>query len=130
MKTDNLIVDLSFDFALHTIELYKQLTKEKEFVLSKQLLRSGTSIGANIEESTAAQTKKDFIAKMSISSKEARETKYWLKLLEKSKLVDLDYSEYIKKINYIINVITKIIITSQRSLNKSSHTTFNIQHST
>jgi len=115
MKTENLIADLSFDFALDIVRLYKQLVEQREFVLSKQLLKSGTSIGANVEEATAAQTKKDFIAKMSISSKEARETKYWIRLLATSKLVDLDYDPYIKTINHIINIITKIIISSQRN---------------
>ena len=94
MKSENKILDLSFDFAIQIIELYKILIEHKEFVLSKQLLRSSTSIGANVEEANAAQTKKDFITKMSIASKEARETKYWLRLLDKSQLVKLDYSLY------------------------------------
>ena len=77
----NVIKDKSFDFALRIIALYKLLTEEKEFILSKQLLCCGTSIGANIEEAIAAQSKKDFISKLSIASKEARETKYRLRLL-------------------------------------------------
>ena len=97
MKKENVIVTKSFDFALVIIELYKQMIEQKEFVLSKQLLRSGTSIGANIQEATAAISKKDFIAKMSIASKEARETKYWLQLLDRSKLVDLDFSKLIEE---------------------------------
>lgn len=76
MKKDNIILDKSFDFALRIIELYKQMTAQHEYVLSKQLLRSATSIGANVEEATAAISKKDFAAKMSIASKEARETRY------------------------------------------------------
>jgi four helix bundle protein len=84
MESENKILDLSFDFAIQIIELYKILIEHEEFVLSKQLLRSATSIGANVEEANAAQTKKDFITKMSIASKEARETKYWLRLLDKS----------------------------------------------
>ncbi len=83
---DNLIQTKSFDFALKIIDFYKILKSEKEFVLSKQLLRAGTSIGANINEAEAAQSKEDFIHKMSIASKEARETRYWLQLLQKSKL--------------------------------------------
>ena len=74
---NNVVLNKSFDFALEIIELYKILKSKNEFVISKQLLRSGTSIGANVEEATAAQTKKDFITKMSIASKEARETRYW-----------------------------------------------------
>ena len=73
-----------FDFALLIIDTYKFLTRKKEFVLSKQLLEAGTSIGANVQEAQAAQSKKDFMSKMSIASKEARETDYWLKLLNKS----------------------------------------------
>jgi len=116
MKTENKIQELSFNFSLQIISLYKILAAEKEFVLSKQLLRSGTSIGANVEEATAAQTKKDFITKMSIASKEARETKYWLRLLDKSKLVNINYSEYLLAVEHIINILTKIVKTSQESI--------------
>lgn len=96
MKTENKILEMSFDFSLQIISLYKKLIENKEYVLSKQLLRSATSIGANVEEAMAAQSRKDFISKMSIASKEARETRYWLRLLEKSKLVNIDYSDYLK----------------------------------
>ena len=113
MKKENIILDRSFDFALQIIDLYKKLSTEREFVLSKQLLRSATSIGANVEEATAAISKKDFTAKMSIASKEARETRYWLRLLDRSKLVDLDYSDYQKEIEQIINILTAIVKTSQ-----------------
>ena len=109
----NIIYDKSFDFALKIIGLYKILLSNKEYIISKQLLRSATSIGANVTESTAAQSKKDFISKLSISSKEARETKYWLLLLDKSKLVNLDYTEYINDIEEIIRILTSIIKTSQ-----------------
>jgi len=80
-RKGNLIQDRSFEFALEVIKLYKLLQQEKEYVISRQLLRSGTSIGANVTEAEAAQSKKDFLSKMSIASKEARETKYWLNLL-------------------------------------------------
>lgn len=113
MKQDNLIQNKSFDFALKVIALYKQLTEQKEYIISKQLLRSGTSIGANVEEANAAQSKKEFIAKMSIASKEARETKYWLRLLNESELVKIDVREYLELIDHIINIITKIVKTSQ-----------------
>jgi len=72
----NIIKDKTYNFALKIIQLYQELRNQKEFVLSKQLLRSGTSIGANVEEGTAAQSRKDFISKMAIASKEARETHY------------------------------------------------------
>lgn len=81
MKSGNIIQEKSFDFALKIISLYANLVNKKEFVLSKQILRSGTSIGANVEEAIGAQTKKDFVTKISIAHKEARETQYWLKLL-------------------------------------------------
>jgi len=113
MKTENIIRVKTFDFALSIIELYKIMKAQKEYVLSKQLLRSGTSIGANVEEATAAISKKDFTAKMSISSKEARETRYWLLLLEKSKLVDINLKRPLYDIEEIINILTAIVKTSQ-----------------
>lgn len=79
---ENIILEKSFAFAIRAVNVYKFLTEQKkEFVLSKQLLRSGTSIGANMEEATGGQSKKDFIAKVSIAYKESHETKYWIKLL-------------------------------------------------
>jgi four helix bundle protein len=83
MKNENILLEKSFVFAIRIVKLYKHLTEtKKEYVMSKQLLRCGTSIGANAEESVGAQSKADFIHKLSISYKEARETKYWLRLLE------------------------------------------------
>ncbi len=113
MKKENIIIDKSFDFALSIIELYKKMVKQKEFILSKQILRSGTSIGANVEEATAAISKKDFTAKMSISSKEARETRYWLRLLDKSNLVNIDFNTHLNDIEQLINILTAIVKTSQ-----------------
>lgn len=82
---DNIIRDKSYAFALRIIKAYKYLCDEKkEFVLSKQLLRAGTSIGANVEEAIGGQSEKDFFAKISISYKEARETRYWIRLLTDS----------------------------------------------
>lgn len=116
MKTENKIAELTFDFSLQVIALYKILVQQNEYVLSKQLLRSATSIGANVQEATAAQTKRDFITKMSIASKEARESKYWLRLLDKSQVVKHSYIDYLVKIEYIINILTKIVKTAQESL--------------
>src|SRR5215212_4150671 len=113
MKTENKILELSFEFSLQIINLYKILAQKNEYVLSRQLLRSETSIGANIEEAIAGQTRKDFITKMSIASKEARETRYWLRLLDKSKLITIDYSPYLTSIEHIINILKKIVKTSQ-----------------
>jgi len=106
-------LDKSFAFALDTIGLYKKLVGQKEFIISKQLLKCGTSIGANVNESIAAQSKKDFISKMSIAAKEARETKYWLQLLQESQLVSTDYNKYLLKIEEIIKILTSIIKTAQ-----------------
>ena len=116
MKTETRIAELSFDFALKVIQLYKILIEKREYILSKQLLRAACSIGANVEEASAAQTKKDFILKMSFASKEGRETRYWLKLLERSKMCDINYQEYLNDIEAIIRVLTKIVKTSQQNL--------------
>lgn len=79
---DNVIENKSFQFAIRIVRLYKFLCEEKkEYILSKQLLRAGTSIGANVTESQQAQSKPDFVSKISIALKEASETKYWIKLL-------------------------------------------------
>ena len=88
MKTDNIIVDKSKAFALRIIRLYQYLKNEKsEFVLSKQLLRSGTSIGANVKEAIRGQSKADFGAKMNIALKEASESEYWIELLGESEII-------------------------------------------
>ncbi|MCQ2239692.1 MAG: four helix bundle protein [Bacteroidaceae bacterium] len=91
MKSENVIKDKSFDFAVRVVNLYKYLSKEKqEHVLSKQILRSGTSIGANICESEQAQSRADFLNKLNIALKEANETSYWLKLLHKTEYLGDD----------------------------------------
>lgn len=113
---ENVIEQKSIEFALNTISLYQEMVACKEFVLSKQLLRSGTSIGANIQEAQAAHTKRDFAYKMSIASKEARESKYWLMLINKSQIVNIDVSELSEQIESIINILTKIVKTSQERL--------------
>jgi four helix bundle protein len=114
---DNLIVDLSFDFALDVIKLYKVMISKNEFVVSKQFLKCGTSIGANINEAQAAQSYKDFVSKMTISSKEARETHYWLVLIKKSDIIEFEDKEIIvndllDKLENMINILTKIVKTS------------------
>ncbi len=87
MKTENIVQTKSYAFAVRVVRLYQHLSvKKKEFVLSKQLLRSGTSIGANIEEALGGQSRADFLSKLSIAYKEAREAGYWLRLLR-----DTDY---------------------------------------
>lgn len=113
---ENIISEKSFQFALHIIETYKILKSNNEYILSRQLLKSGTSIGANVNEATAAQSKRDFIAKMAIASKEARETRYWLQLLQQSKMVDVNFESLLNEIDEIIKILTKIVKTSQTSV--------------
>ncbi|MDY0320139.1 MAG: four helix bundle protein [Arcobacteraceae bacterium] len=117
MREENIILNKSFDFAIRIVKLYKYLSNDKkEFILSKQLLRSGTSIGANINEAQAGQSKADFISKMSIASKEARETKYWIDLLIKTDYLNIKESyveSLVTDINEIINIITKIVKSSK-----------------
>lgn len=117
-KNENLVKEKSFAFALLIIDCYKYLSSKNEYVLSKQLLRSGTSIGANIEEAQASQSRKDFLSKLSIASKESRETLYWLNLLKASNYLD-DYQKADKlfeEINSIINILTKIVKTVSSSI--------------
>lgn len=112
----SIIRDKSFKFALSVIELYILLKDRKEYVISKQLLKCGTSIGANVVEADAAQSRKDFMGKMAIASKEARETRYWLELLQQSALVDIDLDYYLGEIDDIINILTSIVKTTSESL--------------
>ena len=82
MKEDNIVVEKSYAFAVRVVKLSQYLASEKkEYVLGKQLLRSGTSVGANVEEAVGGQSDKDFYAKLSIAYKEARESHYWIRLL-------------------------------------------------
>lgn len=117
MKTDNVIQLKSYAFALRIIKVYKYLAEEKkEYILSKQLLRSGTSIGANIEEAIGGQSKADFFAKLTISYKEARESKYWIRLLKDSEyLTDSQSIDLLKDIDELL----KIIGTIQKSVRNS-----------
>lgn len=113
---ENIIVIKSFQFSLSILQLYKVLIKNKEIIISRQLLRCATSVGANIEEAGAASSRKDFIAKMTIASKEAREAKYWLRLLDEDRFIeDYDLSEMINEINQIISILTKIVKTTQEN---------------
>ena len=119
MTKNNLVQQKCFAFSLMIIELYIQLKAEREYVISTQLLKCGTSIGANIEEAIAGQSRKDFIHKMSISSKEARETRYWLKLLQESNLSTIDVSLYLSEIEQIISILTSIVKTSKNRIQNS-----------
>ena len=112
----NPIREKSFEFSLVTIDLYKRLQADREFVISKQLLRSGTSIGANVEEATAAESRRDFIHKMALASKEARESMYWLRLLSKSNLVPgLDVSAELAHAHELVRMLTSIVKSASKS---------------
>ncbi|MBS1588955.1 MAG: four helix bundle protein [Bacteroidetes bacterium] len=112
---ENIIQQKSFAFAIRIVYVYKHLQNEKkEFVLSKQLLRSGTSIGANVEEASGGQSKKDFIAKISIAYKEARETKYWLNLLTATDYLDEKLSKsLLDDTEELCKILSSILLTSK-----------------
>ena len=118
MKVGNEIVDLSLGFAVRIVRLYQFLCDvKKEFVLSKQLLRSGTGIGANVREAIYGQSKNDFIAKMSIALKEASETEYWLELLYKTDYLDeKQYMSIKNDCSKIVRIITSIVKTTKNRL--------------
>ena len=113
MKTENTIQEKSFAFAIRIVNLYKYLRYEKkEFVLSKQILRSGTSVGANVEEAIGGQSDKDFFTKLTISYKEARETVYWLKLLLATDYLNQEQADsLLKDAEEICKILGKIQIT-------------------
>ena len=110
----NVVKEKSFQFSLDIITLYKYLTAhKKEYVLSKQVLRSGTSIGANIEEAIVSQSKREFVAKLNISLKEAHETHYWLRLLKESGYIDKD--NLIKQAEELFKLLTSIIKSTKKN---------------
>ncbi len=112
----SLIQEKSYNFALTMIRLYKLLIQKNEYVMSKQLLRSGTSIGSNIEEALAGQSRPDFLSKMSIASKEARESNYWLRLLRDSETIDGKcLAEPLKESEEIICMLTAIVKTTAKT---------------
>ena len=115
-KSRNAIADKSFDFAVRIVNLCKHLRKAKaEHIMSKQILRSGTSIGANVREAESAQSKADFTAKMSIALKECGETRYWLELLFRTEYISqLEFSSIAKDCGELFALLTAIVKTSRR----------------
>ncbi|MFH1095910.1 MAG: four helix bundle protein [Candidatus Desantisbacteria bacterium] len=114
---ENIIKNKSFDFALRIVNLFKFLQDKKEFILSKQVLRSGTSIGAMVRESEHAESKADFIHKMSIAQKEANESIYWLELLYKSDYLDKNmFNSLESDIIEIQKLLSSIVISSKNKL--------------
>ncbi len=118
MYSNTVIEDKSKKFAVRIIKLYKYLSEtKKEFVISKQVLRSGTSIGANVKEGEYAQSKSDFISKMNIALKEAAETKYWIELLSETDYITQEQSESISAdCSEIIKILTAIVKSSKNNL--------------
>lgn len=114
---ENLISNLSFQFSLKMIKLCQKLVKQKEYVISKQLLRSSTSIGANVSEAMDAFSKHEFAYRMSIAKKEARESHYWLRLIKESNMTKCFVEEYIEDIEKIIRILTSIVNTTKENLN-------------
>lgn len=112
---ENLIVVKSYDFALEIIKVYRMFSSHnKEYILSKQLLRSGTSIGANVEEAVGAQSRADFVHKLSIAYKEARESRYWIRLLNDSKILgNVEYSDLLQDCEDIIHILSSIILSTK-----------------
>jgi four helix bundle protein len=115
---ENIIQEKSYKFAIRIVKLYQYIINEKkEYVLSKQILRCGTSIGANIEEAIGGQSKADFISKISIAYKEARETLYWIRILKDTDYItELQAQSIISDINEILKIITSIQTSSKKNL--------------
>ena len=115
----SILKDKSFDFAISGVNLYKHLVSKKEFVLSKQLLRSSTSIGANIRESRNAESTKDFIHKLSISQKECDESIYWLELLKETNYInDPIFSSMKNNATEILLMLKSSIITAKKNMSR------------
>ena len=123
MKQNNLIQEKSYSFAVRMVKLYQHLSAEKrEYVLSKQLLRSGTSIGANVEEAIGGQSEKDFFSKLTIAYKEARESKYWINLLTDTDYLTKPQSEsLLADIEEILKITGSILKTIKDRKNNSSN---------
>tara|TARA_B110000285_G_scaffold125936_1_gene142017 strand:- start:4488 stop:4856 length:369 start_codon:yes stop_codon:yes gene_type:complete len=117
MSKQNPIQEKSFSFALTTVRICKELIKQNEYILSKQLMRSGTSVGANIREAQNAESKKDFIHKLSISQKECDESIYWIELLFHSKMITKqNYYLLHSQASVLLKMLKSIIITSKKNL--------------
>jgi four helix bundle protein len=115
-KGPNPVRNMSFAFAIKVIGLFKRLQAAREYVVSNQLLKSGTSVGANVEEAMAASSRRDFLHKMTIASKEARETVYWLRLLDESELApDIEVSTELEDAHELVRLLTSIVKTTKES---------------
>jgi four helix bundle protein len=119
MEKKNVIEEKSFSFALEVIRLCKILQKKREFVVSNQLLKSGTSIGANIAEAQVACSAKEFSSRMSIAAREARETEYWLKLIDASTDIQVDVKESRQRASELVRILISIVKTSRERERKT-----------
>ena len=114
MKSDNIILDKSFGFAVRIVRLHKYLCRHSERIMSKQLLRCGTSIGANVREALRGQSRSDFAAKMNIALKEAYESEYWLEQLHATEyLSDAQFDSIFAECRDLTNILSKIVITTK-----------------
>lgn len=122
VKKSNPALDLSFELTVQVVKFCYQLQRERrEYILSKQLIRSAASIGANLEEAIGGQSEKDFLAKISISYKEARETAYWLKTLYACEFIQKEkFNEFYSKADEIMRILGSSIRTLKRKLHKLS----------
>lgn len=119
--TRSIIYEDAMDFSLNVIEIYRDLTAQHEYVLSKQLLKAATSIGANIKEANSAQSKADFLSKMYIAFKESSECDYWLTLLYRSNYItESTFTILYKQCKLINNTLSKITLTTKQNLQKKS----------
>jgi len=116
----SIVKDQSFKLAILGVKLFIQMKQQKEFVLSQQFLKSVTSIGANIHEALEAESRKDFIHKLSISLKEARETEYWIQLIKQTNLVEIQVDDFYTELSSVTAMLVSIIKTSKRNLNNST----------
>ena len=118
-KEKSLIKKKAYEFALRIVDLYRMLISANEYVLSKQLLKAGTSIGANVEEAIAGQSRADFLSKMSIASKEARESNYWLRLIKDSKILEgHNVDALLAESSEIVRILTSIVKTTSSNNSK------------
>ena len=126
LKANNVVIEKSYSFALSVIQMARVLRKQHDYEIASQLVRCGTSIGANVEEAQCGVSRADFAAKMGIASKEARETRYWLRLLRDSQVLSRDQVHpRLKEVEELIRILTAIVKTSQRARTQK----LNIQHS-
>jgi four helix bundle protein len=125
MKGQNVLILKSYSFSIEIVSIHQELVRKKsDYTLSRQLLRSGTSIGANLEECIGAQTKKDFYAKLCIAQKEARETNYWLRLMRDTHYINaIKANELLNQCDELLKMLAASIITTRRNLQQESNRT-------